>query len=257
VRLDRAQFELVVLDIASNARDAMPDGGLLTIRTSTYDEAGAGRMIALSVSDSGIGMDVETLERAFEPFFTTKATGKGTGLGLSQVYGFASQSGGEVRIDSAAGEGTTVTIILPCNQGPTGKPDAESIAGIEPHGTGRILLVEDNEEVGEFAENLLTELGHDVVRVRSGESALQAALDSRFDVVFTDVVMPGMSGLELADQLSELRPSLPIILTTGYSDEIATSGAGGRPVILKPYRLETLAAAIDAALARDGTDQDG
>jgi CheY-like chemotaxis protein len=205
-------------------------------------------MVAISISDSGVGMDEDTLDRAFEPFFTTKATGKGTGLGLSQVYGFASQSGGEVRIDSSAGAGTTVTILLPCNQGPAAKAETESLAGIERHGTGRVLLVEDNEEVGEFAENLLTELGHDVVRVRSGEAALEAALDSQFDVVFTDVVMPGMSGLDLADQLAELRPSLPIILTTGYSDEIARSGAGGRPVILKPYRLETLAAAIDQAL---------
>jgi CheY-like chemotaxis protein len=210
-------------------------------------------MIALSVSDSGVGMDADTLDRAFEPFFTTKATGKGTGLGLSQVYGFASQSGGEVRIESEPGAGTTVTLLLPCNGGGAGgaKREADIYAGIEQRRTGRILLVEDNEEVGEFAESLLGELGHKVVRVRSGEAALEAALDDDYDTVFTDVVMPGMSGLELAEQLAQLRPHLPVILTTGYSDEIARSGAGGRPVILKPYRLETLAAAIDAVLARD------
>ncbi|HMG48417.1 MAG TPA: ATP-binding protein [Allosphingosinicella sp.] len=250
VEADRAQLESALLNIAVNARDAMPDGGLLTIRTAIADEARAGRMIALSVSDSGVGMDEDTLARAFEPFFTTKATGKGTGLGLSQVYGFASQSGGEVHIDSAPGEGTTVTLRLPCSGAAHSDRQDEDHAGPELRRSGRILLVEDNEEVGEFAETLLGELGHKVIRVRSGETALRAALDSSFDAVFTDVVMPGMSGLELAEQLAELRPQLPVILTTGYSDEIARSGAGGRPVILKPYRLETLAAAIDQGLAR-------
>jgi signal transduction histidine kinase len=253
VEADRAQLESALLNIAVNARDAMAEGGLLTISTAIFDEPNAHRMIALSVSDSGAGMDADTLERAFEPFFTTKPTGKGTGLGLSQVYGFASQSGGEVRIDSAPGAGTTVTLLLPCNSGGATGRQAENYAGIEQGRTGRILLVEDNEEVGEFAESLLGELGHKVMRVRSGEAALEAALDDGYDAVFTDVVMPGMSGLELADQLAELRPNLPVILTTGYSDEIARSGAGGRPVILKPYRLETLAAAIDAALGKDGS----
>jgi len=251
VEADRAQLESALLNIAVNARDAMPDGGVLTIRTAGFEEGHAGRMVALSVSDSGSGMDEDTLSRAFEPFFTTKATGKGTGLGLSQVYGFASQSGGDVRIDSSPGEGTTVTLLLPCS-GLAGRQrqDEEELAGPERRRSGRILLVEDNEEVGEFAETLLGELGHKVTRVRSGEAALRAALDEGFDAVFTDVVMPGMSGLELADRLAELRPQLPVILTTGYSDEIARSGPGGRPVILKPYRLETLAAAIDQSLGR-------
>jgi signal transduction histidine kinase len=250
IEADRAQLESALLNVAVNARDAMADGGLLTIRTATFSEAGSGRMIAVSVSDSGHGMDEDTLARAFEPFFTTKATGKGTGLGLSQVYGFASQSGGDVRIDSVPGEGTTVTLLLPCNGGRHAHRDAEEEFPVpDRRRRGRILLVEDNEEVGEFAESLLGELGHKVTRVRSGEAALAAALDGDFDAVFTDVVMPGMSGLELAEQLAELRPLLPVILTTGYSDEIAKSGAGGRPVILKPYRLETLAAAIDQGLS--------
>ncbi|MEA3030042.1 MAG: hypothetical protein QOG13_1367 [Sphingomonadales bacterium] len=248
VEADRAQLESALLNIAVNARDAMPEGGLLTIRTASVREARSGQMIALSVNDSGVGMDEDTLGRAFEPFFTTKATGKGTGLGLSQVYGFASQSGGDVRIDSATGEGTTVTLLLPCSGAPGGRRAQAEPGSVQQRRTGRILLVEDNEEVGEFAETLLGELGHEVMRVRSGEEALAAALAGAFDVVFSDVVMPGMSGLELAEQLAETRPQVPVILTTGYSDEIARSGAGGRSVILKPYRLETLAAALDQVL---------
>jgi signal transduction histidine kinase/CheY-like chemotaxis protein len=248
VEADRAQLESALLNIAVNARDAMPDGGLLTIRTTSFREAEADQMIALSVSDSGAGMNEDTLGRAFEPFFTTKATGKGTGLGLSQVYGFATQSGGDVRIDSVPGEGTIVTLLLPCSGARGGKRKEQEPGALPRRRTGRILLVEDNEEVGEFAENLLGELGHHVTRVRSGEEALSAALENGFDAVFSDVVMPGMSGLELADQLAELRPRVPVILTTGYSDEIARSGAGGSAVILKPYRLETLAAAIDQVL---------
>jgi signal transduction histidine kinase len=251
VEADRAQLEAALLNIAVNARDAMPEGGHMTIRTAALGEGQAERQVALSVSDSGVGMDEDTLGRAFEPFFTTKATGKGTGLGLSQVYGFASQSGGDVRIDSVPGEGTTVTLLLPCSGMAGGRREEAEYVGPETRRIGRILVVEDNEEVGEFAEALLGELGHKVTRVRSGEAALRAALDSRFDAVFTDVVMPGMSGLELAEQLAELRPRLPVILTTGYSDEIARSGAGGRPMILKPYRLETLAAAIDQGLGRN------
>jgi signal transduction histidine kinase len=249
VEADRAQLEAALLNIAVNARDAMPEGGQLDIRTAAVTDAERGEMIALSVSDSGMGMDDDTLGRAFEPFFTTKMTGKGTGLGLSQVYGFASQSGGDVRIDSTPGHGTTVTLLLPRRGTPRKKAAADGSKRLKRGRPGRILLVEDNDEVGEFAAHLLGELGHRVVRVSSGEEALDRALTERFDLVFTDVVMPGMSGLDLAARLAEVRPRLPIILTTGYSDEIATSGAGGRPVILKPYRPETLASAIEQALA--------
>ena len=248
VEADRTQLESALLNIAVNARDAMPGGGLLTIRTAVSIEAGHGRMIALSVSDSGVGMDEDTLSRAFEPFFTTKMTGKGTGLGLSQVYGFASQSGGEVRIVSEPGEGTVVTLLLPCSGAAGGVRAEEEEAGPDRRRAGHILLVEDNDEVGAFAEDLLVELGHSVRRARSGEEALEIARAEGFDAVFTDVVMPGMSGLDLAERLAGERPDLPVILTTGYSDEIAKSGAGGRAIILKPYRLETLAAAIDQAL---------
>jgi signal transduction histidine kinase/CheY-like chemotaxis protein len=255
VAADRAQLESALLNVAVNGRDAMPDGGRLTIATARIEDEAGGTMIAISVADSGAGMDEDTLERAFEPFFTTKQTGKGTGLGLSQVYGFATQSGGDVRIESRVGEGTRVSILLPCTGGEEESAADEAILPVAQRRIGRILVVEDNEEVGEFAEQLLRELGHDVVRADSCEEALLSLADGgvdAFDAVFTDVVMPGMSGLELAAQLAEARPGLPVILTTGYSDEIATSGAGGRPVILKPYRPETLAAAIESALGTDG-----
>jgi signal transduction histidine kinase len=248
VEADRAQLESALLNIAVNARDAMPNGGELDIRTAPVTDPERGEMIALSVSDSGAGMDEETLARVFEPFFTTKLTGKGTGLGLSQVYGFASQSGGDVRIDSAPGRGTTVTMLLPRRGMPRAALPAQREKRLERGRPRRVLLVEDNDEVGEFAEHLLIELGHDVARVRNGEDALDRALTGRFDLVFSDVVMPGMSGLDLAGRLAEVRPGLPVILTTGYSDEIATSGAGGRSIILKPYRPETLATAITQAL---------
>ncbi len=250
VEADRAQLESALLNIAVNARDAMPDGGRLDIGTAPVADAEMGTMIALSVSDSGTGMDEDTLGRAFEPFFTTKSTGKGTGLGLSQVYGFASQSGGEVRIDSAPGRGTRVTLLLPQRGTARQSAPAAENTRLKRGRTGRILLVEDNDEVGAFAAHLLGELGHEVVRAASGEEALERALTESFDLVFTDVVMPGMSGLDLAGSLTEARPDLPVILTTGYSDEIATSGAGGLPVILKPYQPEALASAIEQALAR-------
>ena len=252
VEADRAQLESALLNIAVNARDAMPDGGRLTIATSLSHDAKAGTMVAIAVTDTGAGMDEETLSRAIEPFFTTKSTGKGTGLGLSQVYGFATQSGGDVRIASAPGKGTTVTLLLPCSSRAVSKPGAEALGRLEARRKGRILLVEDNEDVGEFAETLLSELGHRVSWAKSAEQAMALARAEGFDAVFTDVVMPGMSGLELADALGRLRPDLPVILTTGYSDEIAETGTGGKPVLLKPYRLETLAAAIDQALAVEG-----
>lgn len=247
VEADRAQLVSAVLNIAVNGRDAMPEGG--TLRIATELRAGEnGPMIAVCVHDQGTGMDAETIERAMEPFFTTKAAGKGTGLGLSQVYGFATQSGGDLHIHSTPGEGTTVSILLPCSgleltEIPTGE------ATDRKGHTGAVLLVEDNEEVGEFAEALLRELGHRVTRARSGGEALEIAAVATFDVVLTDVVMPAMSGLELAEALDRLYPGTPIVLTTGYSDEIARSGTGGRPVLLKPYRLEALAAVLEDALA--------
>ena len=205
-------------------------------------------MVAIDLSDTGTGIPPELLERIFEPFFTTKGTGKGTGLGLSQVYGFATQSGGTVHIKSEVGAGATISIILPCADPQLAAPTEPAIADATSKLVGRILIVEDNVEVGTFAETLLSEQGHDVERATSAEQALDLVRHGQFDLVFSDVVMPGMGGLRLAELLETERPELPVVLATGYSQEIAESGARGRPVILKPYRLATLQSAIELAL---------
>ncbi|WP_338501112.1 ATP-binding protein [Sphingomonas kaistensis] len=246
VEADLAQMQSAILNIASNARDAMPEGGILTIGTENVS-APEGQQIHLTLKDSGSGMDEETRARVFEPFFTTKAAGKGTGLGLSQVYGFATQSGGDVRISSAAGSGTSITMILPCTSAPTTSTKAPTPTASKLRPV-RILVVEDNEQVGAFAEALLADQGHRVSRVSSAEDALALIGERSFDLVFSDVVMPGMGGLRLAEILAVERPELPLILATGYSEEITKRGPSGRPFILKPYRLTTLLEAIASAL---------
>ena len=250
IEADPAQLESAILNIAVNARDAMADGGTLTIRIAQAEPLADGRSaVAVAVSDTGDGIPPDVLARVFEPFFTTKDVGRGTGLGLSQVYGFAAQSGGDAKLASEVGVGTTVTIVLPC----TGRdllvaPPAPADRAPN-HRTGSILVVDDNEEVGSFAEHLLTELGHVVVRAANGAEALERLSERRFDVLFTDVVMPGMSGIELAAKVRERAPTTALVLTTGFSDEISRSGTGGLPVVFKPYRLETLTEVLESALA--------
>ena len=244
--VDRVQLQSAILNIASNARDAMEAGGRLTIATRDAERDGAA-MIALDIADSGGGMDEATVDRIFEPFFTTKGTGKGTGLGLSQVYGFASQSGGDVTVRSAQGVGTVVTLLLPCSERAIEAPTGVK-ASTSAQSNLKLLVVEDNAEVGAFAETLLGDLGHDVTLAISGEQGLALCRKQRFDLVLSDVVMPGMGGLKLAEMLALQQPELPVILATGYSQEIADSGSGGRPVILKPYRLSTLTEAIAEAM---------
>ena len=247
VETDKAQLQAAILNIASNARDAMTDGGNLQISTRELHEDGV-RMVAIDFVDTGHGMDEETLDRVFEPFFTTKGTGKGTGLGLSQVYGFASQSGGEVRAESEVGKGTIVSLILPCGEGDAILPGSAAERAPALQRSAAILVVEDNEEVGVFAESLLSEMGHKVTRASSAEDALELSRAHEFDLVFSDVVMPGMGGLKLAQALALERPALPVVLATGYSEEISEAGSGGRTVILKPYRLATLSEAISNAI---------
>jgi signal transduction histidine kinase len=250
VEVDRAQLQSAILNVASNARDAMPAGGTFTVRTRDAAETDGKPMVALEMEDTGEGMSDEVQERVFEPFFTTKPTGQGTGLGLSQVYGFATQSGGDVRLRSERGKGTSVTIVLPCIDA-AALAEPASVATVGPdQPPARILIVEDNEDVGAFAETLLSELGHDVTRAISGEQALEITRRQAFDVVLSDVVMPGMGGLKLAETLAREKPDLPVVLATGYSQDIVEGGSGGRPVILKPYRLATLAQVLADAMHR-------
>ncbi|HEV2596703.1 MAG TPA: ATP-binding protein [Sphingomicrobium sp.] len=248
VQADRAQLQSAILNITSNARDAMPGGGRLVMRTRAFRAGHDATMIAIEFVDTGSGMDPETMDRIFEPFFTTKATGKGTGLGLSQVYGFASQSGGDVRVESELGKGTSLTLVLPCVEADGLAVHIAPVHEVSQQQSAAILVVEDNEEVGAFAETLLSELGHRVTRANCGEQALSLSRKRKFDIVLSDVVMPGMGGLKLAQVLAEEQPDLPVVLATGYSQEIAETGSGGRPVILKPYRLGTLAEALANAM---------
>ena len=248
LEVDRAQLQSSILNIASNARDAMPAGGVLRIVTRKGDNPDD---VVIEFKDSGQGMDAETLERVFEPFFTTKGPGKGTGLGLSQVYGFASQSGGDVKVTSVPGEGTTISMVLPgCESAADASNEPALVKADGRTLSASILVVEDNEQVAAFAEALLVELGHDVTRVASGEEALERCRSRPFDLVFSDVVMPGMGGLKLAEVLAAEMPSLPVVLATGYSQQVTEMGASGRPVILKPYRIAALTEAIEAELGR-------
>jgi len=255
IEVDASQLEVAVLNIAINARDAMPDGGTITIEARNEPSGrsdGAGDLVRLAIRDTGVGVAPEMLSRVFEPFFTTKAVGKGTGLGLSQVYGFARASGGEAGVESKLGEGTTVWLRIPrSTKAPTVEPAAIAPRPPSAAGRHRILLVEDDDNVAQLVEEMLRELGYEVVRAGDALAALEVLRnDSAFDLVFSDMVMPGdVGGLDLARDISRLRPNLPVILTTGYSAAAAAATNEGRRVLIKPYRIEALAAEFDAALS--------
>lgn len=256
---DPNQFETAILNMVINARDAMVDGGRLKISARTVASIPAvrghasarGAFVAVSVEDSGTGIEPTTLERIFEPFFTTKEVNRGTGLGLSQVYGFAKQSGGEIDVSSRLGEGTIFTLYLPHagngrSESSNGGQMADTAA---PTGRARILLVEDNEKVGEFALGLLKELGQSVTWETNAGSALETleARRGEFDVVFSDVVMPGMNGIELGREIRSRWPDLPVVLTSGYSHVLAEEGSHGFPLLQKPYSIEGLLAVLNGA----------
>jgi signal transduction histidine kinase len=263
VNIDPNQLELAVLNLALNARDAMPQGGRLMIsaRRETASAArahslGAGAYVCLSMTDTGVGMDDATLKRAPEPFFTTKGTGKGTGLGLSMVYGLATQSGGTARISSRPGEGTTVELWLPVadmigsNQhGVTLTGQAESIPG------RFILLVDDDGMVASATAQMVEQLGHRVLVAASGAAALEIVRgEPRLDLVITDHAMPGMTGLELAGRIRDARPDLPVVLATGYAD-LAGGENPGIPRLDKPYRIDKLAAMLATVVKTQPNDR--
>ncbi|MFK4725787.1 PAS domain S-box-containing protein [Bradyrhizobium niftali] len=244
IRTDVSEFETALLNLVINARDAMPDGGTVTIsaRNVVLDEAPlAGEFVAIDIADTGLGIPADVVDKIFEPFFTTKPIGKGTGLGLSQVHGFAHQAGGTVKVASELGKGTVFSILLPRG---TDVPARETAEVVPFRGSGTVLLVEDNPDVAIVSIGLLEQLGYRVRRVPDAESALRELEQNGVDFVFSDIVMPGkMDGLTLAHHLRLIRPGLPILLATGYS-EAAADVRGDFPILRKPYEIHELSEAI-------------
>jgi PAS domain S-box-containing protein len=242
VEVDSTQLETALLNAAINARDAMPGGGRLTIATSNAPEK-EGDLVCVSLTDSGAGMTPAVLERAFEPFFTTKAVGKGTGLGLSQIHGFAAQAGGRAEILSPAGQGVTVRMLLP-RATVASSPAARSETSLARGGGRSVLLVEDNDQVRAFAEALLTDLEYKVISADSAEQALDLIETESVDILFSDVVMPGRSGIELAQIVRARFPGLPILLASGYSSEVVRGEGSAFEILAKPYGAESVALAL-------------
>jgi PAS domain S-box-containing protein len=252
VDADAGALELAVLNLAFNARDAMKEGGKLRISAHNVvlngqPEGLKGEHVALRVSDTGAGMTPQTKERVFEPFFTTKSFGEGTGLGLSQVFGFVKQIGGGVTAESELGRGSTFTLYLPASRG-------SNAAETKVNGAdalGRVLIVEDDTLVAELAAGMMHELGYEAIVAHSAKEALdRLAGGEKPKLIFSDIVMPGgITGIELARKVRNRFPELPILLTTGYSEQVA--GSHGFPVLQKPYELDSLAGALGRVLKQD------
>jgi signal transduction histidine kinase/ActR/RegA family two-component response regulator len=257
IEVDPGQLELVILNLAVNARDAMPSGGTIVVRGENLcglkDGELTGDFVRLSVVDTGIGMSEEVLSHVFEPFFTTKDIGKGSGLGLAQVHGFATQSRGTVRIKSRAGCGTTIELYLPKSRNrPAESRHLIDLSKARPKRSnhGRILLVEDDDEVAALVGEMLDQLGYEVMRAGSAAAALGALADGRsVDLIFSDIMMPGgMNGVELAREIRNRRSNVPVLLTSGYSEgAVHDAEAAGIRILPKPFQIAELAAALDAA----------
>ena len=257
---DVGQFETALVNLAVNARDAMNNEGRLVIsshRTTAIPsvrshQARQGDFVAISVADTGSGIPHEHLEAIFEPFFTTKDVGRGTGLGLSQVFGFAKQSGGDIVVRSVPGEGAVFTLYLPHSEAPTegefpSRTKADSASGLGH----RILVVEDDPDVGNFSTELLQDLGYATEWAKTADEALAllAKDECAFDLVFSDVIMPGMNGVELATIVREKYAGLPVILTSGYSGVLAENTHHGFELIQKPYSVEVLSRVLRRSIA--------
>lgn len=261
VDADPNQFDTALVNMVANARDAMQGEGKLSIAVRAVESMPAVRLhpamtgpfVAVSISDTGSGIPVTQMEQIFEPFYTTKSVGEGTGLGLSQVFGFAKQSGGEIAVASEVGNGTTFTLYLPRVAGELYNLQEELPNGTleEGHGTS-VLVVEDNVDVGTFAVQALSELGYVPTLAANALEALAElkAGAEKFDVVFSDVVMPGMSGIELAQELRKHYPGLPVVLTSGYSHVLAQNGSAGFELLHKPYSLDQLSRVLSKASRR-------
>jgi CheY-like chemotaxis protein len=259
VEVDLGELELALVNVAVNARDAMPEGGTITLSARNVvlkpgSAAGSldGDFVALAVIDTGTGMPAETVLRVFEPFFTTKPVGKGTGLGLSQVHGFAAQSGGAVTVSSEVGRGTAVTIYLPRARAEATAGAGEAAAPASGQAQGTVLVVEDSREVADVTSALLEQLGYRVVRAENAAEALRHLQQGiEFDLLLSDIVMPGsVDGLGLAEICRERFPDIPVLLTSGYSD--AAQAADGRfDILRKPFELSALERAIEQVVSRD------
>ena len=253
---DANQLENVVLNLVLNARDAMKGVGRITIsaRPATVgggSDVAAGDYVLLSVSDDGPGIPPDIVDKVFEPFFTTKPIGEGTGLGLSMTYGFARQSGGTARIRSAVGDGTTVELLLPRGEAVQAEPEPEE--EVAEGGAESILLVDDNEMVRAMAQEVLVEAGYDVFTCSEGTAALDAAGERDFDLLLTDVGLPGMSGRQLADSIRECRPKMPVLFITGYAENAQNRQeflAEGMEMLPKPFSLKELLRAVRQSLDR-------
>jgi two-component system, NtrC family, sensor kinase len=252
IEADVAELEIALLNVAVNARDAMPQGGTFEIDVQNM-RAGANTLniehVAIALRDSGVGIPPDLIGKVFDPFFTTKETGEGTGLGLSQVYGFAQQSGGAVSLESEPGRGTTITIRLPRTAKPMPAEHGADQPVATPTASGRILLVEDNPQVADVTAQMLRAMGFDVVVADRARKALEqlSASPERIDLLMTDVVMPeGMNGLDLAKQVRMRFPALPIILTSGYNDVVVDSTEF--PMLRKPVPYDELYRAVCAVL---------
>jgi len=244
VEIDPTGLETALLNVVVNARDAMPDGG--TIRISTSNETTAdGDRVRLSISDNGTGIPPAILERVFEPFFTTKELGKGTGLGLSQIHGFVAQSGGSVTIESEVGRGTTIHFLLPSSAKPLPSDARQQGAISLPTGL-KVLLVEDSDHVRYFARQMLEDLDCIVTEASNASEALALLETHEIDVMFSDIVMPGMTGVELAQRIRQEGRDLPILLASGYSSkQFIPADRREFPILRKPYKLDALATAIN------------
>lgn len=264
VEVDPGELELAILNLAVNARDAMPNGGTIVVRGENLpdlnDEQIAGDYVRLSVVDTGVGMAPEILSRVFEPFFTTKEIGKGSGLGLAQVHGFATQSRGKVRIRSEVGKGTSIELYLPRSRNaPSSERHLVDLNMVRPTKSihGRVLLVEDDDEVAALVNEMLGQLGYEVTRAASGAAALGALADGRaVDLIFSDIMMPGgMNGIELAREIKRRRSDLPVLLTSGYSEAaVHEAELAGIRILPKPYHIDELAAALSTAKSEHRLD---